>query len=55
LEITAINFIQNVIECPSSSLSPNMDEINVCIGKHLSGSFPIRTGLKQGDALSQLL
>jgi hypothetical protein len=25
------------------------------IGKHLSDSFPIQNGLKQGDALSQLL
>jgi hypothetical protein len=27
----------------------------VCIGKHLSDSFPIQSGLKQGDALSPLL
>jgi hypothetical protein len=27
----------------------------VCIGKHLSESFPIQNGLKQGDALSSLL
>jgi hypothetical protein len=27
----------------------------ICIGKHLSDSFPIRNGLKQGDALSPLL
>jgi hypothetical protein len=27
----------------------------VCIGKHLSDSFPIQNGLKQGDALSPLL
>jgi hypothetical protein len=26
-----------------------------CIGKHLSDSFPIQNGLKQGDALSPLL
>jgi hypothetical protein len=26
----------------------------VCIGKHLSESFPIQNGLKQGDALSPL-
>jgi hypothetical protein len=26
----------------------------VCIGKHLSDSFPIQNGLKQGDALSPL-
>jgi hypothetical protein len=25
------------------------------IGKHLSGSFPSKNGLKQGDALSPLL
>jgi hypothetical protein len=28
---------------------------NVCIGKHLSDSFPIQKGQKQGDALSPLL
>jgi hypothetical protein len=27
----------------------------VCIGKHLSDSFPLQNGLKQGDALSPLL
>jgi hypothetical protein len=27
----------------------------VCIGKHLSDSFAIHNGLKQGDALSPLL
>jgi hypothetical protein len=27
----------------------------VRIGKHLSGTFPIQNGLKQGDALSPLL
>jgi hypothetical protein len=27
----------------------------VCIGKHLSDSFPIQNSLKQGDALSPLL
>jgi hypothetical protein len=27
----------------------------VCIGKHLSDSFPIQNYLKQGDALSPLL
>jgi hypothetical protein len=27
----------------------------VCKGKHLSDSFPIQNGLKQGDALSSLL
>jgi hypothetical protein len=27
----------------------------VRIGKHLSASFPIQNGLKQGDALSPLL
>jgi hypothetical protein len=26
----------------------------VCIGKHLSDSFPIQNGLKQGDVLSPL-
>jgi hypothetical protein len=27
----------------------------ICMGKHLSDSFPIQNGLKQGDALSPLL
>jgi sorting nexin-29 len=27
----------------------------ICIGKHLSGAFPIKNGLKQGNALSPLL
>jgi hypothetical protein len=27
----------------------------VCIGKHLSDSFPIPNGIKQGDAYSSLL
>jgi hypothetical protein len=27
----------------------------VCIGKYLSGTFPIQNGLKQGDALSPLI
>jgi hypothetical protein len=27
----------------------------VCIGKHLSDSFPIQNGLKQGEALSPML
>jgi hypothetical protein len=32
-----------------------MKHSKVCIGKHLSDSFPIQNGLKQGDALSALL
>jgi hypothetical protein len=28
---------------------------NVCIGKHLSDTFPIENSLQQGDALSPLL
>jgi hypothetical protein len=27
----------------------NEDYTKVCVGKHLSGSFPIQNGLKQGD------
>jgi hypothetical protein len=27
----------------------------ICIGKHLSDNFPIKNGVKQGDALSPLL
>jgi hypothetical protein len=27
----------------------------VCVGKHLSDTFPIQNGLKQEDALSPLL
>jgi hypothetical protein len=26
----------------------------ICIGKYLSGAFPIKNGLKQGDDLSPL-
>jgi hypothetical protein len=33
----------------------NYTNSKVCIGKNLSGSFPIKNGLKQGDALSPLL
>jgi hypothetical protein len=29
--------------------------VNVSIGKHLSNSFPIQYGIKQGDALPPLL
>jgi hypothetical protein len=32
-----------------------MKHCKVCISKHLSDSFPIQNGLKQGDALSPLL
>jgi hypothetical protein len=32
-----------------------MKHSKVRIGKHLSASFPIQNGLKQGDALSPLL
>jgi hypothetical protein len=32
-----------------------MKHSKVCIGKHLSDSFPIQNALKQGDALSPLL
>jgi hypothetical protein len=28
-----------------------MKHSKICIGKHLSDSFPIQNGLKQGDAL----
>jgi hypothetical protein len=28
---------------------------NICVGKHLSDTFPIQNGLKQVDALSPLL
>jgi hypothetical protein len=28
---------------------------SLCIGEHLSGSFPIQSGLNQGDALPQVL
>jgi hypothetical protein len=27
----------------------------VCVGKYLSDTYPVQNGLKQGDALSQLL
>jgi hypothetical protein len=32
-----------------------MKPIAVLVGKHLSDRFPIKNGLKQGDALSPLL
>jgi hypothetical protein len=33
----------------------NETYIKIRMGKHLSGAFPIKNGLKQGDALSPLL
>jgi hypothetical protein len=33
----------------------NENYSKICIGKHLSGAFPIKNGVKQGDALSPLL
>jgi hypothetical protein len=33
----------------------NETDSKIGIGKHLSDSFPIQNGLKQGDALSPLL
>jgi hypothetical protein len=33
----------------------NETSIKVCIGKHLSDSFPIQNSLQHGDALSPLL
>jgi hypothetical protein len=33
----------------------NLTCSKICIGKYLSGNFPIQNGLKQGDALSPLL
>jgi hypothetical protein len=38
-----------------SKMCLNETYSKVCIGKHLSDSFPIHNGLKQGDALSLLL
>jgi hypothetical protein len=36
-------------------MSLNETYSKVCIGKHLSDSFPTQNGLKQGEALSSLL
>jgi hypothetical protein len=36
-------------------LIKNVLKRNVCRGKHLSDSFPIQNGLKEGDTLSPLL
>ena len=36
-------------------MCPNETYSRVQVGKHLSDMFPIRNGLKQGDALSPLL
>jgi hypothetical protein len=33
----------------------NQTRNKACIGKHLSDSFPIQIGLKQGDTLSPLI
>jgi hypothetical protein len=38
-----------------SKMCLNETYSKVCIGKHLSDSFPIQNGLKQGDALTPLL
>jgi retron-type reverse transcriptase len=44
-----MKFVRLVKMCLNETYS------KVCIGKHLSDSFPIQNGLKQGDALSPLL
>ena len=36
-------------------MCPNETYSKVRVGKHLSDMFPIKNGLKQGDALSSLL
>jgi hypothetical protein len=36
-------------------MSLNETYSKVCTGKHLTETFPIQTGLKQGDALLLLL
>jgi hypothetical protein len=48
------NSIQNK-EARLIKMCLNETYSKVCIGKHLSESFPIQNGLKQGDALSPLL
>jgi len=37
------------------NMSLNETNSKVRVGKHLSGMFPIKNGLKQGTALSQFL
>jgi hypothetical protein len=44
-----INLVRLIKMCLKETYS------KVRIGKHLSDSFPIQNGLKQGDALSPLL
>jgi len=36
-------------------MCPNENYSRVQVGKHLSDMYPIKNGLKQGDALSALL
>jgi hypothetical protein len=44
-----MKFVRLIKMCLSQTFS------KVLVGKHLSDSFPIQNGLKQGDALSLLL
>jgi hypothetical protein len=36
-------------------LNETYSKVNILVDKHLTDSFPIQNGLKQGDALSLLL
>jgi hypothetical protein len=57
VKINVWEMIREIIKMSSKEIKMCLNETysNIHIGKHLSDSFLIQNGLKQGDALSPLL